>query len=218
VALQKVLTPGYRMGCKRILISNDWYPAVASPDVTVVPHGVTEVCPSAVVAADGSEHEVDVLVFGTGFAVLDMPVASRITGRSGQTLREHWAGRPAAYRGTTVAGFPNLFLLLGPNTVLGHTSVVLMIEAQIGYVMGALWAMQAQGASSVDVRPAVQEAYNVDVQRRLETTVWNQGGCKAWYTDASGYNFTLWPTHTFTFRSQTRRFDAESYELRAGRP
>ena len=213
-ALREVLTPDYQMGCKRVLISNDYFPAVASPDVTVVPHGVREVRAHSVITADGSEHEVDVLIFGTGFAVMDIPVARRITGRTGQTLTDHWAGRPSAHRGTTVAGFPNLFLLLGPNTALGHSSVVLMIEAQIAYVMGALREMGREGASSVEVREHAQTAYNVDLQRQLETTVWHRGGCKAWYTDADGHNFTLWPTHTFTFRSQTRRFDAEAYELR----
>jgi cation diffusion facilitator CzcD-associated flavoprotein CzcO len=216
-ALRKVLTPDYRFGCKRVLISNDYLPALASANVTVVPHEVTEVRPHSVVGADGGEHAADVLVFGTGFSVMDIPVAHRITGRSGETLTEHWADRPSAHRGTTVAGFPNLFLLLGPNTALGHSSVVLMMEAQMAYVLEALKAMDAFGATSVDVRAAAQDAYNVDLQAQLSTTVWSEGGCKAWYTNSSGHNFTLWPTHTFTFRHQTARFDAESYELLVGR-
>jgi cation diffusion facilitator CzcD-associated flavoprotein CzcO len=211
--LRKVLTPDYRFGCKRVLISNDYLPALSAANVTVVPHEVTEVRPHSVVGADGSEHEADVIVFGTGFSVMDIPVAHRITGRSGQSLTDHWADRPTAHRGTTVAGFPNLFLLLGPNTALGHSSVVLMMEAQMAYVLEALRTMEAYGATSVDVRAEAQDAYNVGLQEQLSTTVWNDGGCKAWYTNAAGHNFTLWPTHTFTFRKQTARFDAESYEL-----
>ena len=213
-ALREVLTPDYAIGCKRVLLSNDYFPALVQPNVSVVPHGVREVRARSVVATDGVEHPADVLVFGTGFRVMDLPVAHRITGRDGQSLADHWGDQPMAHRGTTVAGFPNLFLLLGPNTALGHSSVVLMIEAQIRYVMGALDALEAHGASSLDVRGSSQQAYNVAVQEQLETTVWAQGGCKAWYTNAAGHNFTLWPTHTFTFRRQTARFDADAYEMR----
>ena len=216
--LRAVLTPDYRMGCKRVLISNDYFPAVASANVTVVPSGVTEVRGSTIVAADGSEHDVDVLIFGTGFQVMDIPVAHTLTGRGGETLAEHWQRQPvSAHRGATVAGFPNLFLLLGPNTALGHSSVVLMIEAQIAYVISALQAMDRHDAGSVEVRQSAQDAYNVQVQRQLATTVWSQGGCNAWYTDDTGHNFTLWPTHTFTFKKQTERFDEQAYELRAAR-
>ena len=212
-ALREVLTPRFRLGCKRILLSNDYYPALAQPNVTVVPHGVREVRARSVVAADGSEHDVDVLVFGTGFHVMDLPVAARLTGRSGQTLAEHWAEGKSAHRGTTVAGFPNLFLLLGPNTALGHSSVVFMIECQIAYVLAALDALDAAGGGAVDVRPQAQAAYNAQVQAGLATTVWSEGGCKAWYTDARGHNFTLWPGHLGAFRRSTARFDAESYVL-----
>ena len=215
-SLREVLTPGYAIGCKRVLVSSDYFPAVSQPNVTVLPHGVQAIRPNSVVAADGSEHEVDVLVFGTGFHVMDIPVAHRLTGRTGETLSEHWQRVPAAHRGTTVAGFPNLFLLLGPNTALGHSSVVLMIEAQIAYVIEALKALDAQGAASLDVRPAAQEAYNARIQRQLQTTVWSQGGCKAWYTNDSGRNFALWPTHVFRFEKQMSTFDVASYELRAG--
>lgn len=218
LALREVLTPDYRMGCKRVLVSNDYLPALASPNVTVVPQGVRELRARSVVAADGTEHEVDVVVYGTGFQVMDLPVAHRLTGRSGQTLSKHWGDRPTAHLGTTVAGFPNLFLLLGPNTALGHSSVVIMIEAQIGYVLSALEELDRIGATSLDVRPAAQEAYNVELQTQLSTTVWAQGGCQAWYTNASGHNFTLWPTHTYSFRARTARFDAESYELLVGSP
>jgi len=214
--LRARLTPDYEIGCKRVLLSSTWYPALAQDDVSLVTTGVTEVRPHGVVDGDGVEHDVDVIVYGTGFRVMDIPVAHRLTGREGRTLAQEWQATGAqAHRGTTVAGFPNLFLLLGPNTALGHSSVVLMIEAQITYVVQALKALEAHGARALEVRRAAQGAYNTALQARLDTTVWNQGGCRAWYRDADGRNFTLWPTHTFTFRKQLARFDAGAYVLRA---
>ena len=213
--LRAKLTPDYVIGCKRVLLSNTYYPALAQPHVDVVTTGVSEVREHSVVDGDGVEHEVDVIVYGTGFRVMDIPVAHRLVGREQHTLADEWTKTGAeAHRGTTVAGFPNLFLLLGPNTALGHSSVVPMIEAQITYVMQALKALRAHDATALEVRRSAQDAYNAGLQQQLDTTVWNQGGCRAWYRDANGKNFTLWPTHTFTFRRQTRRFDAEAYELR----
>ena len=214
--LRAKLTPDYAIGCKRVLVSNDYYPALTQPNVRLVTTGITEVRPHSVVDGNGDEHEVDVIVYGTGFHVMDIPVAHRLTGREGRTLAEEWAKTGAeAHRGTTVAGFPNLFLLLGPNTALGHSSVVFMIEAQIAYVMKALETLETYGARALEVRRDAQAAYNAELHAQLDTTVWNQGGCRAWYRDENGKNFTLWPTHTFTFKKQLSRFDAESYALRA---
>lgn len=214
-ALRAKLTPDYDMGCKRVLVSNDYFPAVAADNVSLVTSGVTEVRPHGVVDADGVEHPADVIVYGTGFHVMDIPLAARLTGRDGSTLAETWARTGAqAHRGTTVAGFPNLFLLLGPNTALGHSSVVFMIEAQIAYVMAALTALEGAGAQSLEVKAEAQEAYDRDVQAQLDDTVWNAGGCRSWYRDASGRNFTLWPTYTFTFKKQMAAFDAGAYALR----
>ncbi len=213
--LRERLTPDYAIGCKRVLISNDYYPAVSQDNVDVVTSGIAEVRPHAVVDADGVEHAVDVIILGTGFRVMDIPVAHRLTGREGRTLAEEWQKTgAAAHRGTTVAGFPNLFLLLGPNTALGHSSVVFMIEAQIAYVVKALEAMKKYGARALEVRREAQDAYDARLQGQLETTVWNSGGCRSWYRDENGRNFTLWPTHTYTFKRQLSRFDAEAYALR----
>ncbi|MCU1693223.1 MAG: 4-hydroxyacetophenone monooxygenase [Frankiales bacterium] len=212
--LRAALTPDYALGCKRVLLSNDYLPALASPNVEVVTTAVAEVTATGVVDGDGRLHEVDVVVFGTGFQVMDIPVAHALTGREGVTLADTWAKEGAeAHRGTTVAGFPNLFLLLGPNTALGHSSVVLMIESQIRYVAAALRLLPRPGA--LEVRKAAQDTYNRALAQQLETTVWNNGGCRAWYRDANGKNFTLWPTHTYTFDRLMRRFDAASYELRS---
>jgi len=216
--LRAKLTPDYAIGCKRVLLSDDYYPALTQPNVSVVTTAVREVRPHSIVDGDGVEHDVDVIIFGTGFHVMDIPVAHRLVGSNGRTLSETWQDHGSeAHRGTTVAGFPNLFLLLGPNTALGHSSVVLMIEAQIRYVSDALKALGRYGAKVLEVRRGAQERYNAELQQQLDDTVWNQGGCRSWYRDANGRNFTLWPTHTFTYARQMRRFDAEAYELRAAR-
>jgi len=217
--LRAKLTPDYAIGCKRVLLSDDYYPALVQPNVSVVTTAVREVRPHSVVDGDGVEHEVDVIIYGTGFRVMDIPLAHRLTGTEGRTLADSWQDHGSeAHRGTTVAGFPNLFLLLGPNTALGHSSVVLMIEAQIGYVADAIRALDSYGVQALDVRRSAQDRYNAELQEQLDDTVWNQGGCRSWYRDANGRNFTLWPTHTFTFRKQMLRFDREAYELRARSP
>src|SRR3954451_12802282 len=205
-------TPGNTVGCKRILPSNDWYPALARENVELVTEGVTEVRPRSIVLADGRELEVDALIFGTGFQVIDMPVGRLVRGRDGRTLAEVWDGSPHAHLGCTVAGFPNLFMLLGPNTGLGHSSMVYMIESQIAYVMDALRAMREAGADVVEVRPDVEERFHTEVQRRMRGTVWNTG-CTSWYQDAKGNNPTLWPDWTWRFRQRTARFDPGEYVL-----
>ncbi|MCA1683073.1 MAG: NAD(P)/FAD-dependent oxidoreductase [Actinobacteria bacterium] len=212
--LRAKLTPSYAIGCKRILLSDDYYPALVRPNVEVVTAPVVEVRRHGVVDADGREHEVDTIIFGTGFHTTDQPIAARVRGRDGKLLADVWGPSPQAYLGTTVPGFPNLFLLLGPNTVLGHTSVVYMIEAQLAYVLDALRTMDARGVASVDVKPRVVEAFNDDIQKSLQGTVWNAGGCNSWYLDAAGRNSSLWPTHTFRFKKATRRFDPDAYVLR----
>jgi cation diffusion facilitator CzcD-associated flavoprotein CzcO len=216
--LRRRLTPEYRMGCKRVLISDDYLPALSEPNVEVVDCAVREVRERSVIGADGVAREVDTIIFGTGFHVSDMSFAERIRGRDGRTLAERWAGSQSAYRGTTVAGYPNLFLLLGPNTGLGHNSVVFMIEAQLAYVMDCLRLMREHGLASVDVRREVEDSYNEHVQERLKGTVWNAGGCRSWYLDANGRNSTLWPGFTWPFRRLTRRFDLASYAVSARPP
>ena len=212
-ALRERLTPSYALGCKRILLSDDYYPALVRPNVEVVAAPVVEVRAHSVVDGTGREHPVDTIVFATGFHTTDQPIAARLRGRDGRLLSEVWDPSPQAYLGTTVTGFPNLFLMLGPNTVLGHTSVIYMIEAQVTYVLDALRTLERLGASSVDVTDRALTSYNADLQRQLAGTVWNAGGCKSWYLDAAGRNSSLWPTHTFRFRKRTQRFDVESYLL-----
>ncbi len=216
--LREKLTPHFRLGCKRVLLSNDYYPALSQPNVDVVTDGIIEVVPEGVVTRgpDGRRvtHPADTIIFGTGFHVTDVPLAARLVGKDGRTLRAHWDETGmSALHGTTVSGFPNLFLLVGPNTGLGHNSIIFMIESQLKYVLGALRAMEQTGAATLEPRPAVQEAYNAQIQQQLRGTVWNTGGCASWYLDEKGRNTTLWPTFTFRFRKLVRRFDPADYEL-----
>jgi cation diffusion facilitator CzcD-associated flavoprotein CzcO len=213
-ALLDKVTPNYTIGCKRILPSNKWYPALAEDNVELVTGGVEKVTPRGVVGRDGIEREVDAIVFGTGFEVTDIPAARFITGRGGRGLDGVWHGSPSALNGATIPGFPNLFMLLGPNTGLGHSSMVYMIESQIAYVMGALDAMDERGAATVEARPEAVTAYNDKIDRQLDGTVWNTG-CASWYLDDTGRNATLWPDWTFRFRQRLAKFDVASYRLEA---
>jgi cation diffusion facilitator CzcD-associated flavoprotein CzcO len=211
--LRRKLTPDYSIGCKRILPTNEWYPALAQPNVEVIDGGLTEVRPHSVVAEDGTEREVDTIIFGTGFHVTDVPIADRVSGRDGRTLAESWNGSMQAYKGTTVAGYPNLFFLVGPNTGLGHTSIVFMIESQVAYVLDALRAMRSRGARTLEVLEEAQSAYNAELDRMTEGTVWVTGGCTSYYIDRNGHNSALWPTYTWPFRRRLREFDAAAYAL-----
>jgi cation diffusion facilitator CzcD-associated flavoprotein CzcO len=211
--LRRRLTPTYRIGCKRILLSSDYYPAITRANVELVSDRIAEVRPHSILSADGAEREVDTIIFGTGFHVTDQPIAQRLCGRENRSLADVWSGSPQAYRGTTVTGFPNMFMLAGPNTGLGHTSLVFMIESQIGYVLDALRTLGRRGATVFDVRAEDQARYNRDVQARMQNTVWVTGGCSSWYLDARGRNSALWPTFTWPFHQRTARFDADAYEL-----
>jgi cation diffusion facilitator CzcD-associated flavoprotein CzcO len=210
--LRRRLTPDYAIGCKRILLSSDWYESLAAPNVDLVTSGITAVREGSVVDGDGVEHETDTIVFATGFTPSDPPIARRLRGREGSTLSETWRGSPQAYLGTTVSGFPNLFLLYGPNTNLGHSSIVYILESQMNYAISALQSMDEHGAATFDLRPEVQDAFNAELQERLQDSVWNSG-CSSWYLDANGRNSIQWPGFTFEYRRRTRRFDAADYRL-----
>jgi len=217
-ALRARLTPDYRMGCKRILLSNDFYPALTRPNVSLVTDTIAEIRDKSIVSRDGTERETDTIIFGTGFHVTDFPVAQRIWSAAGVSLAQQWTraapGRgPDSFRGTTAPGFPNLFVLTGPNTGLGHNSQVFMIEAQIRYATAAVRYARDRGATRVEVRPRAQAAYDRTLQRKMRKTVWVTGGCRSWYLDPDGRNVTLWPDFTWAFARQTRRFDPASYEV-----
>ena len=217
--LAEALTPDYRIGCKRLLVANDYYPALAKPNVEVVGEGIVRATEGAVCHRAGHEVELDALVLATGFHAADPFEHTELRGRGGVALTDAWADGIAAYLGTTIAGFPNMFVVVGPNTGTGHTSQVYMIESQIRYVLDALRTMRRERLGSVDVRPEVEVEFNQQVQRRMRRTVWTRGGCHSWYLDEHGRNVTLWPGFSFEFRRRTRRFDLESYATRpAGAP
>ncbi len=210
--LRAKLTPNYTIGCKRILLSDDFYPTLTRDNVEVVTERIREVRAAGVVTEDGVERPIDTIIFATGFHVTDSPLAQLVRGRGGQLLAEAWRDGMQAYLGAAVAGFPNLFILIGPNTGLGHTSMVYMIESQIAYILDCLRTMERRQIQTCEVRPEVQAAYNDELQRRMRGTVWTSG-CSSWYLDARGRNSTLWPGFTYEFRRKTRRFDAASYAL-----
>jgi cation diffusion facilitator CzcD-associated flavoprotein CzcO len=217
--LRARLTPDYEIGCKRILISNTYYPALTEDHVELVTEPIQKVTGHAVVTADGREREVDVLVVATGFHTTDQPIAHHVFGRDGRSLAEAWADTGMqAYKGTTVHGFPNYFQVVGPNTGLGHSSMVLMIEAQVGYVVDAVRTMDLHGYATVEPRRDEQDAWNDDLHRRMQRTVWSTGGCASWYLDEHGRNTTLWPRTTWTFRRLLDRFDPAAYDLTAELP
>ncbi|MFF7073360.1 flavin-containing monooxygenase [Streptomyces pseudovenezuelae] len=213
-ALRAKLTPDYRIGCKRILLSSTYYPALAQPNVDVVASGLSRVEGSKLVAADGTEAEVDAIVFGTGFHVTDMPIADRVVGADGRTLAEAWKGGMEALRGASAAGFPNWLSVIGPNTGLGNSSMILMIESQLNYLADFVRQLDVLGGrAALDARPAAVAAWNHRVQERMKRTVWNTGGCTSWYLDANGRNSTIWPGTTTEFRRATRRVDLAEYEV-----
>ncbi|MEU5955117.1 NAD(P)/FAD-dependent oxidoreductase [Streptomyces sp. NPDC047525] len=218
-ALRAKLTPSYRIGCKRILLSNTYYPALAQPNVDVVASGLSEVRGNTVVAADGTETEVDVIIFGTGFHVTDMPIANRVVGADGGTLMESWKDGMKSLRGATAAGFPNFMTVIGPNTGLGNSSMILMIESQLNYLadyMRQLNLLAPPGGgdrAALAVRTSAVHAWNDKVQERMKRTVWNTGGCNSWYLDENGVNTTIWPGTTTEFRGATRRVDLAEYEV-----
>jgi cation diffusion facilitator CzcD-associated flavoprotein CzcO len=209
--LRARLTPEWRIGCKRILLSNDYLPALAQPNVEVVTEGIAEVRAHSIVSNDGVERPVDAFVFGTGFVPTDPPLAPHVLGRGGRSLAEAWAGSPKAHLGTTVAGFPNFFMLMGPNTGLGHSSVIYMIEAQIEHLLAALRHLRGTGAAALEPRQEAQEAFVAAVDRQMEGTVWNAGGCRSWYLDRTGRNSALWPDFTWRFRRRVARLDPAEY-------
>lgn len=209
--LRAKLTPSYTMGCKRVLVSDDYLPSLSQHNVDVVTEGIAEVRPHAVVTRDGVEHPADTIILGTGFRVSDMPIAQWLRGRDGGTLAEAWAGSPKAYLGLTVAGFPNLFLLLGPNSGLGHTSVLFMVESQLNHLMAALRHMRQRGVHAIEPTADAQRGFVAWVDGRIARTVWAPERCQSWYRDATGRNFSIWPGYTFTYRRLLRRFDAHAY-------
>lgn len=212
--LRAELTPNYEIGCKRILISDDYYPAFNRPNVQLVTSPIAEVTPTGLLTEDGKSHPADAIVCGTGFVAADIEMYTRVSGLGGRSLNQEWAQHSAeGYRGTTVSGYPNLTFILGPNTGLGHNTVVHMMESQMNYIMGYLRTLEQLGeGKALDVKMSAQKAYNEDLQKKFAGTVW-ASGCKSWYIDSRGRNTALYPRLTAEFRKQTKVFDASNYDV-----
>ncbi len=211
-ALRAKVTPNYRMGCKRVLLANDYYSALARENVEVITGGVAEVKAGSIVDTAGAEHPADVIIYGTGFDVTDSMANLPLTGKDGLRLKQAWKDGARGYFGITVSGFPNFFIMLGPNTGLGHNSQIVMIEGQINYVMSALKKMDAGKLRALDLKPQVLERHDAAVQARLQNSVWQKGGCVSWYQDETGRNVTLWPGFTFDYVRKTRDVKLDEYE------
>ncbi|MEV6333702.1 NAD(P)/FAD-dependent oxidoreductase [Nocardia vinacea] len=212
--LRKILTPDYVIGCKRAIFSDAYLPALDQPNVEVVTQGIAEVRPHSIVLRDGTEHEVDTIIHGTGFTAI--PTAyERLIGRDGISLAELYHKQPRSYLGAAVAGFPNFFCTLGPFGAAGNQSAIYMIESQIAYIVDALKSVRRNGARRVEVRPEAQEEFLVEMARRSSTSVWLTGGCTSYYTTPEGLNAGLYPNWSFEYRRRTRTFDADAYEVTA---
>jgi cation diffusion facilitator CzcD-associated flavoprotein CzcO len=209
-----VLTPNYQLGCKRVLVSDDYYPALNRSNVELVTDAIAEVREHSIVTRDGLERPVDVLIYGTGFRASEPLIGVRVVGKGGVEIHDAWGARMTAYLGVTVCGFPNFFMLLGPNTGLGHNSVVLMIEAQVRYTMKCLKLLKRRKQRVLEVRPEIQKSFVDEIYRRMAGTVWQSGGCKSWYQDQNtGEITTLWPGSVVSYLCRTRSVSASDYEL-----
>ena len=211
--LRAKLTPNYAFGCKRVLLSNDYFAALQRENVEVVTDGIDRITEHSILTRDGVERPVDAIVYATGFQVGDFSAAPfEIYGKNGRDLREIWRDGAEAYLGASIAGFPNLFLITGPNTGLGHTSMVVMIEAHVQYIASAIQAMRERNLATVDVKQEVQDGYNRRLHARLGRTIWATGGCKSWYQTSAGKIVALWPGSTVQFRKRTEQFDLSKYD------
>jgi len=212
-ALRAKVTPDYTIGCKRILLSSAYYPALTRSNVELVTEPISEINQTGLACSGGRGYDVDAIIYGTGFKTVDALTELNVAGRGGVKLADAWRDGVAAYFGMTVAGFPNFFMLLGPNTGLGHNSVVFMIECQVRHVLSCLRLLAAGRADTIEVRAPVSDRFNDRIQRRLRRSVWSQGGCTSWYLDADGVNRALWPGFSFEYWARTRQARRADYMI-----
>ena len=210
--LRRALTPDYPIGCKRVVITDDYYPALTRPNVELVTAGIDRFTPRGIRTRDGVEHELDAVVFATGFESQALVAPMRVRGAEGRTLEEAWADGPYAHLGLTVPGFPNLFLLYGPNTNLGHNSIIFMMEAQIAHVLGCLDELDRRGARRIEVRPEVARAFDRRTQERLRSSVFTQG-CSSWYKTPAGRVVNNWPGSATEYWRTVRRPETRDFSL-----
>lgn len=212
---RKKIIPDYKIGCKRILISNDWYPAINQKNLDLITDNIDHVEANAIVTQDGKRHIVDTIIYGTGFQTTDFLAPMRITGLNGLDLNDAWRDGAEAYKGMCVSGFPNLFMLYGPNTNLAHSSIVIMLEAQVNYAKLCIQALNQKKLQYMDVKKERLQDYSVTIQKQLKGSVWNQG-CTSWYINESGKNTANWPGFTFTYKMITNSLNLKDYNLQRG--
>ncbi|MFF2073516.1 flavin-containing monooxygenase [Kitasatospora sp. NPDC058162] len=210
-ALRRALTPSHRLGARRLLTSDTYFPALSAPNVSLHPTRVERVEGSTVVGADGRRVDADVIVLATGFRIGDTPVSRHVYGRQGRTLHQTWQEGRRAYLGTSVSGYPNLFLLLGPNILNGNVAVPVVLEAQLRYITDALTHLHRGEHAAMEVRPEVEEAYNTALQAALSTTVYNTAGPSGYYFSPAGVNTFCWPWSTRRLQRQLHAFDPQRY-------
>lgn len=209
-ALKDRITPDYTIGCKRILISNDWYPALQKPNCDLIDVGIQRITEDSLIDNNGVERKVDAIIYNTGFFATNNPAWENFVGKDNLTLAKRWEEGEEAYLSTTVSGFPNFFIMNGPNMTLGHSSMIYMIESQTRHVVNCLEAMKNKQLKRFEVKEDVLNAYNKDIQKKLEGTIWSTG-CQSWYKNANGKITALWPSYTFSFRRLTAQFNLDDF-------
>lgn len=209
--MRRQLTPDYTIGCKRVLLADDFYPTLMKNNVKLVTDRIAHVSTDAIATTSGERYPVDTIILGTGFKVTNFYIAHGIYGKSGRALFDVWRGSPRAFLGTTIPDFPNCFLLMGPNTGLGHSSVLLMMEAQIQYVVEMVKRLRERPTLAVEPRAEREQQYTAEVDQLSERTVWKAGRCQSWYLDHTGRNSTLWPVGVTAFRNRLKAFDVADY-------
>ena len=212
-SLRSLLTPNYTMGCKRILLSNEYYPALDRKNVTVVVDPINAFTSNAIQTKNKDLFEADVVVWATGFTASEHSAPFEILGLNGVSLNQKWAKGGQSYKGSAVNDFPNFFSIIGPNTGVGHTSMIVMMEAQYVYILEAIEHLSKEGVKFLNVKLSAQEAFNRNIQEKLQGTIWQKGGCSSWYQNSEGKNTTLWPDFTFNFAKTNRHFDVENYDV-----
>ncbi len=211
--LQTKLIPNYTIGCKRILLSNDYYPALARTNVNVITNEIETFNEKGLQTINGNQFDVDLIVYATGFDASENQAPFEIRGLDNQNLQKMWMQGGEAYKGAAITGFPNAFMVVGPNTGLGHTSMIFMMESQYPYILQGLKKLMEQNVKYLNVKQKEQEAYNKKIQEKMKTTIWHNGGCKSWYLNENGKNTTLWPGFTYEYKKMMKRFDVENYEI-----
>ncbi|MBT9609928.1 MAG: NAD(P)/FAD-dependent oxidoreductase [Aquabacterium sp.] len=207
-ALRKAVTPDYTIGCKRIILSSTLYPALCRPNVKLHPKddGIAEINARGILTTQGQQIDLDLIVYSTGYDATDGVISYPVVGKGGRSVQDVWAEFPRAYLGTSLPGFPNFFVVTGPNTGIGHTSAIFVIEAQMEYIRRAIQAVQQKGAKTIEVKPQAEADYTTMIHREMKQTVWQSGGCTSWYKSKSGHVIAMFPGFSFTFRQMAKAF------------